>query len=194
LISSTTLAIGLFRGFDQPVFALAVAISTIVIYDAAGVRRQAGIHAERINLLLKEIFQGRPVQENDLKEMLGHTPIEVLGGVIVGLVSALFLWLMLPKYHSTGMLKSGFACTFLYNHLLCIGNFVGSWLQNPPQACTFAHPAEPDVSHSRYPHGVVYRFCTCSFFLVRIQCHDVLKNPVLSWHFPDVILLAHLRM
>ena len=82
------------------------------------------------------------------------------------------------------MLKFVFACTFLHNHLLCIGNFVGSWLQNPPQACTFAHPDEPDVSHSRYPHGVVYRFCTCSFFLVRIQYHDVLKNPVFSWHFP----------
>jgi acid phosphatase family membrane protein YuiD len=97
LITSTTLAIGLFRGFDQPTFALAVAISMIVIYDSAGVRRQAGIHAERINMMLREIFQGRPVQEEDLKVMLGHTPMEVLGGVIVGLTSAFFLWLVLPK-------------------------------------------------------------------------------------------------
>lgn len=97
LISSTTLAIGLFHGFDQPVFALAVAVSMIVIYDAAGVRRQAGIHAERINMILKEIFEGRPVPQKDLKEMLGHTPIEVMGGVILGVLCALFLYLVLPR-------------------------------------------------------------------------------------------------
>lgn len=97
LITSTTLAIGLFRGFDQPLFALAVAMSMIVIYDAAGVRRQAGIHAERINMIIKEIFEGRPLEEKDLKEMLGHSPIEVMGGVIVGILCALFLYLVLPK-------------------------------------------------------------------------------------------------
>lgn len=97
LISSVTLAIGLFDGFDQPVFALAVAISMIVIYDAAGVRRQAGIHAERINMIIKEIFAGRPVEEDDLKEMLGHTPVEVMGGVFVGILCALFLYLVLPQ-------------------------------------------------------------------------------------------------
>jgi acid phosphatase family membrane protein YuiD len=97
LITATTLTIGLFRGFDQPLFALALAISMIVIYDAAGVRRQAGIHAERINMIIREIFRGRPVQEQDLKEMLGHTPIEVLGGVIVGTLCALFLYLVLPQ-------------------------------------------------------------------------------------------------
>ena len=97
LIVSTTLAIGLFRGFNQPLFALAVAMSMIVIYDAAGVRRQAGIHAERINMIIKEIFEGRPLEEKDLKEMLGHSPIEVMGGVIVGILCALFLYLVLPK-------------------------------------------------------------------------------------------------
>jgi len=97
LISSTTLAIGLFRGFDHPTFALAVAISMIVIYDAAGVRRQAGMHAERINMIIREIFEGRPLVEEDLKVMLGHSPIEVAGGVITGLMCALFLYLVIPK-------------------------------------------------------------------------------------------------
>ncbi|MEN6570391.1 MAG: divergent PAP2 family protein [Anaerolineaceae bacterium] len=97
LMSSTTLAIGLFHGFDSPVFALAIAISTVVIYDAAGVRRQAGIHAERINMIIQEFFQGRPVPQQDLKEMLGHTPIEVAGGVILGILCALFTYLVLPK-------------------------------------------------------------------------------------------------
>lgn len=97
LMSSTTLAIGLFHGFDSPVFALAIAISMVVIYDAAGVRRQAGIHAERINMIIQEFFQGRPVPEKDLKEMLGHTPIEVMGGVVLGILCALFTYLVLPK-------------------------------------------------------------------------------------------------
>jgi len=97
LISSTSLAIGLFRGFDHPAFALAVAISMIVIYDAAGVRRQAGIHAERINMIIREIFEGRPLEENDLKVMLGHTPVEVAGGVITGVACALFLYFVLPR-------------------------------------------------------------------------------------------------
>lgn len=97
LITSTTLAIGLFQGFDDPVFALAVAISMIVIYDAAGVRRQAGFHAERINMIIKEIFAGRPVEEEDLKVMLGHSPIEVAGGIMVGVLCALFVYLVWPK-------------------------------------------------------------------------------------------------
>lgn len=97
LITSTTLAIGLFRGFDQPVFALAVAMSMIVIYDAAGVRRQAGIHAERINMIIRELFAGRPLEEKDLKEMLGHSPIEVTGGIFVGILCALFVYLIWPK-------------------------------------------------------------------------------------------------
>lgn len=97
LMSSTTLAIGLFNGFDHPAFALAIAVSMVVIYDAAGVRRQAGIHAERINMIIQEFFAGRPVQPADLKEMLGHTPIEVMGGVFLGILCALFTFLVLPK-------------------------------------------------------------------------------------------------
>ena len=57
---ATTLAIGLFSGFDHPAFAIAVAISMIVIYDAAGVRREAGFHAAaNIDNLLVNAFRGR---------------------------------------------------------------------------------------------------------------------------------------
>jgi acid phosphatase family membrane protein YuiD len=50
LVTAVALSIGFHEGFDTSIFALAVAIGMIVIYDAAGVRRQAGIHAERINV------------------------------------------------------------------------------------------------------------------------------------------------
>jgi uncharacterized protein len=92
LMSSTTLSIGLFDGFDSPVFALAVAITMIVIYDAAGVRRQAGMHAERINRMINEIFTGQPINEKQLKEVLGHTPRQVIAGVIFGFLVALGVW------------------------------------------------------------------------------------------------------
>jgi len=99
-MTATTLAIGLFGGFDEPLFALAIAISMIVIYDAAGVRREAGYHAEALNKLVDEWFAVTKtplVDQKKMKEMLGHTPIEVVGGVLAGLVSTLVLWLIWPK-------------------------------------------------------------------------------------------------
>jgi uncharacterized protein len=96
-MTATTLAIGLHSGFDHPAFAIAVAISMIVIYDAAGVRREAGFHAERINMLIEELFRGKLLDQKELKEVLGHTPLEVIGGVLVGLVTTLLLWLVWPK-------------------------------------------------------------------------------------------------
>lgn len=96
-LTGTTLAIGLFSGFNHPAFAIAVAISMIVIYDASGVRREAGYHAEALNKLIDEFFQGKAIDQKKLKEMLGHTPMEVVGGVFTGLVTTLILWLVWPK-------------------------------------------------------------------------------------------------
>ncbi len=89
LITSITLATGFFAGFNSPVFALAFAIAMIVIYDAAGVRREAGRHAEKINVLINEFFSGQPISDKQLKEVIGHTPAQVLAGVILGLGTAL---------------------------------------------------------------------------------------------------------
>ncbi len=94
LITATTHAIGLYIGFDSPLFALAVAITMIVTYDAAGVRRQAGMHAKRINMLFDELMTGQPLDEKSLREVLGHTPLEVIGGIIWGISVATFLWMI----------------------------------------------------------------------------------------------------
>lgn len=94
LMTGTVFAIGLYYGFDNPIFALGVAITMIVTYDAAGVRRQAGIHAQRINLLFGELLNGHPVSEKDLREVLGHTPLEVMGGILLGLIVATGQWLI----------------------------------------------------------------------------------------------------
>jgi acid phosphatase family membrane protein YuiD len=96
LMTSVTLAIGLYDGFGTPLFALAFAISMIVIYDAAGVRRQAGIHAQRINVLVRELLDGHPVSQDLLKEVIGHTPQQVIGGMFLGITVTLGYWFLLP--------------------------------------------------------------------------------------------------
>ena len=94
LMTATTHAIGLYQGFASPLFAMALAITMIVVYDAANVRRQAGIHAQRINVVFAELLRGHPINEKDLREVLGHTPLEVVGGILLGLVIATGQWLI----------------------------------------------------------------------------------------------------
>jgi len=95
LVTAVSLTIGLQEGFDSPLFALAAAIAMIVVYDAAGVRRQAGMHAERINQIMKTFFESGQLPEKELKEMLGHSPFEVITGVALGvLISLLMTWMM----------------------------------------------------------------------------------------------------
>ena len=95
LMVATTLSVGLFHGFNNPLFAVTFAISMIVLYDATGVRRQAGYHAQKINLLIDELFRGQPISEKQLKEVLGHSPLEVVGGTLLGILVALFYKLVL---------------------------------------------------------------------------------------------------
>lgn len=92
LVTATAHGIGLHAGFDNPIFALAVTLAMVVIYDATGIRRQAGIHAQRINILFDELLSGHPVDEKDLREVLGHTPREVIGGIFLGLLIPQLLW------------------------------------------------------------------------------------------------------
>jgi acid phosphatase family membrane protein YuiD len=80
-------------GFDSPLFAVAVALAMVVVYDATGVRRQAGMQAQKINILVEELLKGHPVNDQTLREVIGHTPLEALGGVLLGLVVAVGLWL-----------------------------------------------------------------------------------------------------
>ncbi len=93
LVTATAMAVGLHLGFDNPLFAVAVALAMVVVYDATGVRRQAGMQARKINVLVEELLKGHPINEKHLREVIGHTPLEALGGVLLGLVVALGLWL-----------------------------------------------------------------------------------------------------
>ncbi|MCL1995652.1 MAG: divergent PAP2 family protein [Defluviitaleaceae bacterium] len=75
--------VGIVEGFDSTFFAIAAVFSCVVIYDAMGVRRQAGKHAQIINILTKN-WPSTP----NLKELLGHKPIEVVFGVFLGIAVA----------------------------------------------------------------------------------------------------------
>ena len=96
LSTSVTLMIGFQEGFGSALFALSLAFTMIVVYDAAGVRRQAGIHAQRINELMKAFFEGRPLPQKELKEVLGHTPFEVIAGIILGILISLAVYWLMP--------------------------------------------------------------------------------------------------
>ena len=81
LITGTTSGIGFQLGFDNPIFALAIALSLIVMYDASGVRKSAGIQAAEINKLAKKLDHESQLA---LKETLGHTKLEVIVGSLLG--------------------------------------------------------------------------------------------------------------
>ena len=102
LVTAVTLSIGFQEGFGSALFALSSAMAMIVIYDAAGVRRQAGIHAERINEIMKTFFEQRQFHEDELKEVLGHTPFEVISGVLLGILISLLLHWVIPVNPAKG--------------------------------------------------------------------------------------------
>lgn len=99
VMTAAAAGVGHYIGFDTPLFGLAFAIATVVIYDATNIRRQAGFHAQQINRIIKEIFEGkvRPVKEfEELREVLGHSPAEALGGIVLGIVVSWITWLIWP--------------------------------------------------------------------------------------------------
>jgi len=88
LVTGTAAGIGLQLGFNDPVFALASTIAFIVMYDASGIRRSAGLTAAKVNQIVKD-NSNELSSETTLKESLGHTKIEVLVGSILGPIVAL---------------------------------------------------------------------------------------------------------
>ncbi|MFO7630712.1 MAG: divergent PAP2 family protein [Prochlorococcaceae cyanobacterium] len=92
LMTGTAAALGWVQGFQDPLFGLAAVLAFIVLYDASGVRRAAGLTAQRLNGLPDGLWQITPEAEpllRPLKENLGHTRLEVLVGSLIGPAVAL---------------------------------------------------------------------------------------------------------
>jgi acid phosphatase family membrane protein YuiD len=86
-VSALALGVGKYYGWDSPIFAVAAIFGMVVMYDAAGVRRAAGKQAEVINQLVEGLYhQMSNLSQERLKELIGHTPFEVVAGAIVGIV------------------------------------------------------------------------------------------------------------
>lgn len=90
-VMALSTAVGIEEGFSSNIFAICLFFSFIVMYDAAGIRRAAGKQAEILNKILDDLYAGRKADER-LKELLGHTPIEVFIGAIWGIIIALIMY------------------------------------------------------------------------------------------------------
>jgi acid phosphatase family membrane protein YuiD len=96
LVTALASGIGQTLDWTSPEFALATVFAIIVMYDAAGVRQAAGKQAKVLNLMLDELFSEKPDFNQDrLKELLGHTPVQVLAGSALGITIS---WLARAAY------------------------------------------------------------------------------------------------
>ena len=91
IVMGLTTAVGKHAGVASAAFAIALIFSFVVMYDAAGVRRAAGKQAAVLNRLVQDLVHMRGVQEQELRELLGHTPVEVLVGAVLGVAVGLVL-------------------------------------------------------------------------------------------------------
>ncbi|MBM3249576.1 MAG: divergent PAP2 family protein [Candidatus Omnitrophica bacterium] len=82
-------AVGQAYGFDSAYFALAASFALVIMFDAQGVRRAAGRQARILNKISEDIYWKGKFDEEKLREFIGHTPVEVIVGFILGVVIAL---------------------------------------------------------------------------------------------------------
>lgn len=79
---------GMYYGFHSILFLITMIFSLIIMFDAAGVRRNMGRQARVLNQILDQLSKGQAIQEAKLKELLGHTPVEVFAGAFLGICLA----------------------------------------------------------------------------------------------------------
>ena len=87
--AALTTLVWLREGATSSVFALALFFTAFIMYEAAGVRRAAGRQAKLLNELVDDLYKHKPIKEQKLKELLGHTPLEVFMGALYGMAFAI---------------------------------------------------------------------------------------------------------
>ncbi|BAZ42284.1 acid phosphatase/vanadium-dependent haloperoxidase-related protein [Calothrix sp. NIES-4101] len=96
LVTALAAGVGQTVGWQSPEFAVAMVFAIIVMYDAAGVRQAAGKQARILNQMIDELFQeNHEFHEDRLKELLGHTPFQVIAGSVLGITIS---WLARAAY------------------------------------------------------------------------------------------------
>jgi acid phosphatase family membrane protein YuiD len=88
-VTAMAFSVGLIEGWNSISFAIALSLALIVMYDAAGVRRSVGLQAKVMNQVMEELFSDHPrLSSERIKELLGHTPLEVFAGAALGCLIA----------------------------------------------------------------------------------------------------------
>ena len=91
-VMSLSTCVGMREGFESVLFAVSLYFSLIVMYDAAGLRRAAGRQASLLNRILNEHIQLPGAPHHQLRELLGHTPFEVLVGALIGILFSISIY------------------------------------------------------------------------------------------------------
>jgi acid phosphatase family membrane protein YuiD len=93
LVACMATAVGLEEGWDSTVFILALGFAIVTMNDAQGVRRASGQQASVLNRIVDDMYQKKPFKPEHLRELLGHTPVQVLIGAALGILVCLFFYL-----------------------------------------------------------------------------------------------------
>jgi acid phosphatase family membrane protein YuiD len=88
-MTSVAVTTGLAAGFDSLLFGVTAMLALVVMYDAVGVRRAAGIQARLLNEIIENFFSEHYINRKKLKELIGHTPVEVFAGALLGIIISL---------------------------------------------------------------------------------------------------------
>jgi len=96
LAFSLAVSIGIYEGFETTAFAISAVLALVIMHDAQGIRRAAGQQAEAINFLFSKLEDQGIKLDKKLKELLGHRPVEVIAGAVLGLVVSLVAFLIFP--------------------------------------------------------------------------------------------------
>jgi len=93
-VTAMATSVGLWQGVGTALFAVTLMFTVIVIFDAQGVRRATGQQAEILNKIMEDIYWKKKIQEDRLKELVGHTPVQVFAGIFIGLAVGFILFWM----------------------------------------------------------------------------------------------------
>ena len=85
-------SVGMRFGYNSGIFAVALIFTIITMFDAQGVRRSTGKQAEILNKMFEDLYFKKPIKEDRLIELIGHTPIQVFAGVALGILCGYILY------------------------------------------------------------------------------------------------------
>ncbi len=84
--------IGYELGYNSPFFALAAIVALIAMFDAQTWRRSIGVQAKILNKIMDDFHEGKKIEEKKMKELVGHTPVEVFAGALIGIVTVIVFY------------------------------------------------------------------------------------------------------